>query len=53
MCELLRLRQEIILAAAETATLAQVYKQQCEMVSERNYKVLLEEGISFTEENDS
>ena len=40
MLELLRLRQEIVLATSEASALSKLYLDQCEMVNERNRKLI-------------
>lgn len=47
MIELHRLRNELILAASETAILQEVYVAQCELVGQRNTNTSIAEGISF------
>lgn len=45
--ELSRLRNELILAATETWMLSQVYLQQCDVIGQKNTKLVQSEGISF------
>lgn len=47
MVELHRLRNELILAASETAILSEIYLKQCELMGVRNSSTQLPEGISF------
>jgi hypothetical protein len=47
MMELSRLRNELILATTETWMLEQVYLHQCELVGNKNIKLMQSEGISF------
>ena len=42
-----RIRQEIILAATETAILTQIYMKQCALVGEKNSRVELDSGITW------
>lgn len=47
IAELARIRQEIILAATETAILTQIYMKQCALVGEKNSRVELDSGITW------
>ncbi len=47
MIELHRLRNELILAASETAILQDIYVKQCELVGQRNTNTQIGEGITF------